>query len=324
MSDVKAKSRQEADAPRSDIAWLPDQEPRRPRHALWRILGVLITVVAVGTAVWFGRAMWQAYMLSPWTRDGTVRAYVVTIASEVSGRIVDLPVKDNQLVKKNDMLMVIDPTNYSIALKLNQAAVQQAQVNMQNAQREATRREELPSLAVTVEQQQTYETQAVAAQAQYEQAVANLNQAQVNVQRTVIRSPVNGWVTNLLTQAGDYATEGENVISVVDSDSFWVDAYFEETNLAPIHVGDPATIRLMGYPQDLHGHVSGITRAISVSNAQPNGQGVAVVNPIFTWVRLAQRVPVRIQFDHVPQNVQLVAGMTATVQVNPTTSKPPK
>lgn len=324
MSDVKAKSRQEVDSPPSDIAWLPEQEPRRRRHAFWRIAGVLITVVAVGTAVWFGHAMWQAYMLSPWTRDGTVRAYVVTIASEVAGRIVDLPVKDNQYVKKNDMLMVIDPTNYSIAVKLNQAAVQQAQANMDNAQREATRREDLPSLAVTVEQQQEYETRAIAAQAQYEQAVANLNQAQANLQRTVIRSPVNGWVTNLLTQAGDYATEGQNVISVVDADSFWVDAYFEETSLAPIHVGDPATIRLIGYPQDLHGHVSSITRAISVSNAKPNGQGIAEVNPIFTWVRLAQRVPVRIQFDQVPKDVELVAGMTATVQIDTTASKPSK
>jgi multidrug resistance efflux pump len=138
----------------------------------------------------------------------------------------------------------------------------------------------------------------------------------------VIHSPVNGWVTNLLAQRGDYATEGQNVISLVDADSFWVDGYFEETNIAPIRVGDPADIKLIGYSDVLHGHVSGIARAISVANAQPNGQGVATVNPIFTWVRLAQRIPVRIRIDSVPPGVILAAGMTATVQINPEKNPP--
>ena len=144
-----------------------------------------------------------------------------------------------------------------------------------------------------------------------------MNQARVNLQRTEIRSPVNGYVTNLLAQLGDYATVGENLISLVDADSFWVDGYFEETNLDRIHVGDPATIKLMGYPQIVRGHVDSIARAINVANAQPNELGLATVNPIFTWVRLAQRIPVRIHIDQVPEGVHLVAGMTATVQIDP-------
>ena len=192
-------------------------------------------------------------------------------------------------------MMVIDPTNYAISVRLGEAAVQQAQANMQNAELEAKRREALPDIAVSVEQKQIYETQAVAAQAQYQQALANLDQARVNLQRTVIRSPVNGWVTNLLAQRGDYAAEGQKLISLVDANSFWVDGYFEETNVGPIRVGDPAEIKLMGHPQILHGHVDSVARAINVANAQPNGQGIATVNPIFTWVRLAQRIPVRIQ-----------------------------
>jgi RND family efflux transporter MFP subunit len=281
-----------------------------------------LAVVAV--AVWLGWAMWNAYMEAPWTRDGTVRAYVVTMAPEVAGRIVELPVADNQFVRKGDLLMVIDPTNYKIAVSLGEAALQQAQVNAQNAEREAKRRLALSNLAVTLEQQQTFETSAVAAQAQVQQAQANLDQARVNLQRTEIRSPVNGYVTNLLAQLGDYANVGQNEISLVDADSFWVDGYFEETNLEPIQVGDPASVKLMGYHQIVRGHVGSIARGINVANAQPNGQGLANVNPIFTWVRLAQRIPVRIHIDEVPEGVVLSAGMTATVQIDPRPRQPAK
>jgi multidrug resistance efflux pump len=172
-------------------------------------------------------------------------------------------------------------------------------------------------VAVTVEQQQIYATNAVVAQAQYQQALANQDQARVNLERTEVRSPVNGWVTNLLAQLGDYANVGQNIISVVDADSFWVDGYFEEINLGTIHEGDPAEIKLMGYSQIVRGHVSSIARGINVANAQANQQGLATVNPIFTWVRLAQRIPVRIHIDKVPDGMILAAGMTATVQIDP-------
>jgi RND family efflux transporter MFP subunit len=239
------------------------------------------------------------------------------MAPQVAGQIVELPAKDNQFVHKGDLLMVIDPTNYKIAVSLAEAAVQQAQANMQNVEREAQRRQELTSLAVTKEEKQTYESNAVVAQARYQQAQANLDQARVNLERTEIRSPVNGWVTNLLAQLGDYANVGTKEISLVDAESFWVDGYFEETNLAPIRVGDPASIKLMGYTQIVRGHVDSIARGINVSNAQPNGEGLANVNPIFTWVRLAQRIPVHVHIDQVPDGVVLAAGMTATVQINP-------
>jgi len=221
-------------------------------------------------------------------------------------------------------LMVIDPTNYKIAVSLAEAAVQQAQANAQNVEREAKRRQELTTLAVTVEEKQTYASNALASEAQLQQAQANLDQARVNLERTQIRSPVNGWVTNLLAQLGDYANVGQNEISVVDADSFWVDGYFEETNLEPIQVGDPASVKLMGYSQIVRGHVGSIARGINVANAQPNGQGLANVNPIFTWVRLAQRIPVRIHIDQVPEGVVLAAGMTATVQIDPRPRQPAK
>ena len=324
MSDVETKSKREVAADTPASVWSPEPEPRETARRHLRILPFLTTLVALAVAGALGWAMWNAYMGAPWTRDGTVRAYVVTMAPEVSGHIVELPVADNQFVHKGDLLMVIDPTNYKIAVSLAEAAVQQAQANAQNAEREAKRREELTQLAVTKEEKQTFASNALASQAQLQQAQANLDQARVNLERTEIRSPVNGWVTNLLAQLGDYANVGTNEISVVDADSFWVDGYFEETNLAPIQVGDPAEIKLMGYSQIVRGHVGSIARAINVSNAQPNGQGLANVNPIFTWVRLAQRIPVRIHIDEVPEGVVLAAGMTATVQIDPRPPQPAK
>jgi multidrug resistance efflux pump len=324
MSDVEAKEKREAKVDSPAAVWSPEPAPRNTPRRRLRILPLLITLAVIGVAVVLGRAMWDLYMEAPWTRDGTVRAYVVTMAPEVEGRIVELPVADNQFVHKGDLLMVIDPRNFKIAVSLNEAAVKQAQVNAQNAEREAKRRLALSNLAVTLEQQQTFETSAVAGQAQVQQAQANLDQARVNLDRTEIRSPVNGYVTNLLAQQGDFASVGTNVISLVDADSFWVDGYFEETNLEPIQVGDPATIKLMGYRQIVRGHVGSIARGINVANAQPNGQGLANVNPIFTWVRLAQRIPVRVRIDEVPEGVVLSAGMTATVQIDPQPRQPVK
>jgi multidrug resistance efflux pump len=293
-----------------------DVRGKTPRRRV-KILPLFITLATVGVAIVLGSATWDAYMVAPWTRDSVVRAYVVTIAPEVSGRIVEMPVHDNQFVHKGDMLMVIDPTDYRIALDLAEASVLQAKATAENAQAMAERRRKLSDLAETVEDRQTHEAIALATHAQHRQAVAQLERAKVNLERTVIRSPVNGWVTNLLAQQGDYANVGGNIVSVVDADSYWVDAYFEETQLASIHDGDPVELKLMGSSQIVTGEVVGIARGINVSNAQPNQQGLAVVNPIFTWVRLAQRVPVRIRLKHVPDGVRLVAGLTATVQVDP-------
>jgi multidrug resistance efflux pump len=165
-------------------------------------------------------------------------------------------------------------------------------------------------------QLESLKAQRLGAEATLAQSKAQLHQAQVNLGRTRIVSPVDGYVTNLLAQLGDYMNVGVNAVSLVDAESFWVDGYFEETNLAPIRVGDPAQIKLMGHRQIVRGHVDSIARAINVSNAQPNSQGVATVNPIFTWVRLAQRIPVRIHIDDVPLGLVLAAGMTATVEID--------
>jgi RND family efflux transporter MFP subunit len=285
-------------------------------------LPVLATLVAVGLAAALGWGAWQYYMGTPWTRDGAVRAYIVKVAPQVAGEIVSLPIADNQFVHKGDLLMLIDPRNYSIAVRQAQASVEQAQAVADNARAEMIRREKLNDIAVTMEERQTYISQATTAEATYQTALANLEQARINFKRTQVRSPVNGYVTNLSAQLGNYADVGSLQLSVVNSDSYWVDAYFEETALSRIHEGDAATVKLMGYTPLLRGRVQGLARGVDVPNATPDASGLASVNPIFTFVRLAQRVPVRIHIDDVPDDIKLVAGMTATVQIESFKAQP--
>ena len=182
------------------------------------VLPVLATVAAVALAALLGWQAWQYYMGTPWTRDGTVRAYVVKVAPQVAGEIVQLPIADNQFVHKGDLLMLIDPRNYSIAVRQAQAAVEQARAVADNANAEMIRREKLNDIAVTMEERQTYISQATNAEASYQSALANLDQARINFKRTQVRSPVNGYVTNLSAQLGNYADVGSLQLSVVNSE----------------------------------------------------------------------------------------------------------
>ena len=291
--------------------------PARPERFHLRMIPIGLTLLAVVVACGLSYAMWQAYVGAPWTRDGSVRVYVVSLAPEVPGQVVALPIADNQLVRKGDLLMTIDKRDYEIAVRLADANVAQAKADYENKQVEAKRRAQLTDLSTTAEERQSYAATAQVAYAVYQQALANLDKARLNLERCEIHAPVNGWVTNLQTQLGDYASTGQRSLSLVDADSFWVDGYFEETKIAPIAEGDPAKIWLLGYKQVLDGHVDSLARGIVVGNAQAGASGLATVNPIFTWVRLAQRVPVRVRIDRVPAGVRLVAGMTATVEVDP-------
>jgi multidrug resistance efflux pump len=279
---------------------------------------ILITLGTVAVAALLAWATWQVYMGAPWTRDGTVRAYVVTMAPEVAGRIVKLTVADNQFVHKGDVLFEIDSADYRIALEQAQAQAQRDGAALDYARANENRQARLAKegWASTEVYQQTTSTlhQSEGVVALDKAAIAK---AQLDLGRAVIHSPVNGYVTNLLEQLGDYATVGQRLISVVDTDSFWIDGYFEETSLGKIQEGDPATVKLMGYSELVHGHVGGVARGVNIPNAQPDQAGLASVNPIFTWVRLARRVPVRIHIDQIPEGVRLVAGMTATVQIDP-------
>jgi RND family efflux transporter MFP subunit len=276
----------------------------------------LTTGVVVFLALVLGWALWWHYFRSPWTRDGRVRAEVVTIAAQVSGEVVDLPVLDNQRVKKGDVLFRIEPVDYRLALQQAEANVQTREFQMQIAEEDALRRQKLGAQAISAEEKNTAQSSYQQAQAEWQAALAARDQAKINLDRCVIRSPVNGYVTNLTLRVGDYATPGQTKLSVVDSDSFWISGYFEETKLPRIHEGDYAHVRLMGWGPEIAGHVESISRGISDANSEIDATGLQSVNPIFTWVRLAQRIPVRIHIDHVPDRVIIAAGQTCTIEIN--------
>jgi multidrug resistance efflux pump len=272
-----------------------------------------ITGVTVVVAFLLAYALWWHYLRSPWTRDGRVRAEVVNVASQIAGQVVELRVVDNQTVKKGDVLFVIEPVDYKLALAQAEAMVQSKQLDLQIAQQDSERRQKLGIQAVSAEERNTSQSNAEVAKAAYESAVATRDQAKVNLDRTQILSPANGYVTNLTLRIGDYATPGQTKLTVVDSDSFWIVGYFEETKLSRIHEGDYAHVRLMGWGPEVAGHVESIARAIGDTNNNNTGEGLADVDPIFTWVRLAQRLPVRIKIDRVPDNVTIAAGQTCTI-----------
>jgi len=233
----------------------------------------------------------------------------------VSGQITEVRVVDNQFVHQGDVLYVIDPFDFQVALDTAKAQLHQKAADLQVKQVQADRRQHLTNLATTPEEQQQYAGNATQAQAAFDAAQAQFAQADINLKRTQVRSPVNGYVTNLLMRVGDYAHAGTTNISVIDADSYWIDGYFEETKMAHVCVGDRAEAKLMGYRDPIVGRVQTVTRGISVSNAAPSTQGLPNVDPVYTWVRLAQRVPVRIRITHVPAGVPLVSGMTATVTI---------
>jgi RND family efflux transporter MFP subunit len=273
------------------------------------------TLLILAVAVLAGLVIWDYYVTAPWTRDGAVRVQVADVAPQVSGQITEIRVVDNQYVHQGDVLYVIDPFDFQVALDTDNAQLREKAADLQVKRMQAERRQHLTNLSTTPEEQQLYVGNATQARAAFDAAQQQVQQADINLKRTQVRSPVNGYVTNLLMRIGDYAHAGTANISVIDADSYWIDGYFEETKMAHICIGDRAEAELMGYRDPIIGRVQSVTRGISVSNAAPSTQGLPNVDPIYTWVRLAQRVPVRIRITHVPDGVPLVSGMTATVTI---------
>ncbi|RTL77544.1 MAG: HlyD family secretion protein [Bradyrhizobiaceae bacterium] len=282
------------------------------RLPILRLSVTLLTLAAAAVAGWF---LWRTYEDSPWTRDARVRANVVQVTPDVSGVVIDVRVTDNQSVKVGDVLFVIDQARFQLALSNAEAALAGAESLRDQRQQEYERRQRLSSASISDEALAQAHSAALSAQAAYDQAQAALNIAKLNLARTQVRAPVNGHVTNLLLDKGDYATAGKAMVAVVDSDSYYVAGYFEETKLRSIHIGDDVSIRLLGFSPELRGHVASVARAITDRDNLPGSELIANVNPTFNWVRLAQRIPVRIAIDYVPPDITLSAGMTATVVV---------
>lgn len=278
------------------------------------ILRHLITTFVVALAVFAGYLLWHIDRTSPWTRDGRVRADWVSVAPDVEGLVSEIDVQDNQLVHRGDVLFRIDPKRFRIALSAAQATVMARYAAMREAEHDASRYERLrQSGNASTEKAENLRARAMEDMAMYRNALAELARAQLDLNRSVVRAKVNGYISNFHLKPGDYVKRGQGVFALVDSDSYYVDGYFEETKLPSIRIGDRMEIRLMGVSRPLWGRVETISRAISDQERHDLPGSVPRVNPTFSWVRLAQRVPVRIRLESVPDKITLVSGQTATV-----------
>ncbi|SNR80511.1 p-hydroxybenzoic acid efflux pump subunit AaeA [Methylobacillus rhizosphaerae] len=281
------------------------------------ILRISLTLMIVAVAIILGHMLWVRYMDSPWTRDGRVRADVVNIASDVSGLVTEVVVRDNQFVKKGDLLFRIDAERYHHSLEEAEARLQQRKITLALKRGQSTRRAMLDDQVISREDREDSDLVTLAAKADLDQALAERDHAKLNLQRTEVRAPVDGWVSNLLVRPGDYAQAGAAKLALIDQKSYWVYGYFEEHKLHLIHLNDPVEIRLLGTDIVLKGHVESIARGITDRDNPTDVRLLANVNPSFNWVRLAQRVPVRVHIDEIPAGVELVAGMTCSVIVHP-------
>jgi RND family efflux transporter MFP subunit len=276
---------------------------------------VAVTLVAVAVAVLIGWRLWVYYEEAPWTRDARIGADVVGVTPDVSGLVSEVRVKDNQIVHRGDLLFVVDPARFDLALRQTEAVVASRLATLQQAVRDLNRANSLTSGEISRQQVEQAQAAEQGAAANYQQAVADHDVAKLNLDRTQVNAPVNGIITNFDLRPGDYVTAGRPVTALVDTDSLRIDAYFEETRLPRIHPGDRVSIRLMGEPQLLTGQVESIAGGIEDRERQSGANLLANVNPTFSWVRLAQRIPVRIALNNVPSGVRVIPGRTATVDV---------
>ena len=279
---------------------------------LGRIAGVAATLVVVTVALIAGNRLWNHYQVEPWTRDGRVRADVVEIAPDVSGIVTAVFLTNDQHVSRGQPLFCIDRTRYDAALRQAEAAVQAQRAALTQARRELARNHELGTL-VAAELTEQSESRVAQGEAALAQAIAARDVAALNFKRTVVLAPTDGMLSDLTLRVGDYVTVGKPVVALVDSASFRVEGYFEETKLSRVHIGQAVTIHVMGEPRPLSGRVQSIAAAIEDRDRTASPSLLPNVNPTFSWVRLAQRVPVRIALDRVPDGMHLISGRTATV-----------
>jgi multidrug resistance efflux pump len=273
-----------------------------------------ITLAVTAGAVYAGWQLWRHYEVEPWTRDGRVKAYVVQVAPDVTGLVTKVNVHDNQQVKAGEPLFEIDRARFELALRQSEAAIEAAQAALAQALRENKRNTQLNDL-VSQETREQGLTRTDQARAALAQAIVNRDTAKLNLERTRVLASVDGVVTNLDLRIGGYASASRPVMAVVDRNSFYVEGYFEENKLPGIHLGDRVAVTLMGVRQPIEGHVESFAEGITDRDRSIGPNMLPNVNPTFNWVRLAQRIPVRVAIDRVPAEVRLVAGQTATVKV---------
>ena len=269
---------------------------------------ILVTVAVVVLAIIAGNWIWNYYLYAPWTRDGKVRAEIITLSPDVSGWVSELPVTDNQRVSRDTLLLRVDPQRYQAAITKARAQMEVAQTRLAMAElnRESSNGDARQQAALNVK----------LASADLDMAQAELRAAELDLERTEVRAPADGTVVNLTIQQGNFAQRGKPVLSMVKSGSFYVTGYFEVTKLPLVHIGQRASVVLMNGAHTLQGKVTSVGQAIANANTRTDQQLLPQVQQTFNWVRLAQRIPVHIELDSIPDHILLAAGMTATVRLH--------
>ena len=278
-----------------------------------KLLRVGVTLLVVVAAILAGNWIWNHYLHSPWTRDGRIRADVITVAPDVSGWVTRLEVSNNQPVNKGDLLFVIDESRYQAKIAEAGAYLAQKRSAWELAQHQYQRHEGLNGRqTISGENLETYRIQTESAKASYELAQAQLATARIDLQRTRVTAPETGTVSNLSLSQGNYVNQGQPVVSLVQKGSFYVTGYFEETKLQKIHVGQNARVTLMS-GGEMQGKVTSIAQGIADTSVSSNSQLLPQVQQAVNWVRLAQRIPVDITLDSLPTDLNLSAGMTVSI-----------
>jgi len=289
---------------------------------LFSLLGrYALTLCLVAGAVFSAWQVWGRYEQTPWTRDGRVRADVVRVSTDVGGLVAQVLVRDNQTVQPGQLLLVLDRPRLTASIARADAAIEEAQAELEQARKEARRDVALGDLVATEAREQSV-ARVRTSEATLKRALADRNVAKVDMARTEVRATVGGVVTNLDIHSGDYLAAGAQAMALIDTASLRIEGYFEETKLHHVAIGDRARIRLMGDDAEITGHVESIAAAIADDQRDDTGNLLPRVAPTFSWVRLAQRIPVRIHIDRVPRGVRLIAGRTATVEIIPAAAKP--
>lgn len=274
-----------------------------------KYLLIVISVFIIVSSIYL---LWNHYALSPWTRDGRVRAEINQVTAEVSGKVEQLMIIDNQEVKQGELLLVVDPTDYEIKLRQSELELNDLVVQYNFAKNQLARRTKLSQVAISKEELDDAKSRQESLAKKIELAKVKIEKAKLDLSRTQIYSPVNGFITNLNLRTGNYINAGSPLFAIVDKDSFYVIAYLEETKMANVVVGDNANIKLYGNNHELKGKVQSIGRAIDDNNSTTGSQLLENIQPNYPWVRLAQRVPIKISLNDT-QGVTLIPGTTCTV-----------
>ncbi len=284
-----------------------------------KIIKLLLTLSIIGAAGFFAYNKYRVYIDNPWTRDGQVRTQVIQVTPRVNGMVIKIHVVDNQEVKIGDLLFEIDPSQYQVKLNQSEARLQRTREAAKGTKIEFERVKNIYTKdkgAVSQKDLVRNETNYYKSLADIDSSEEAVNTAKLNLSYTKVFAEVDGYVSNINFQIGSQATANKAILALVDENSYWVFGFFREDTIPEVKIGDIAMVTLLAYPDiPLSGKVESIAWGIAHSDGNPGNNLLPSVKPVFQWIRLAQRIPVRIKLDTLPEEIKLRFGLTASVMV---------